>query len=1133
MQASQLYYTACERVRNAGFGVYSQSADIDAKNEASKLQEILQYPAPTGELFKVAEEDIPDRLPLKFAYFQLPTGRWCLGQSLYAGHKYSSEGGDRRHGNYFLHALVFDGDTLDVNPFLLYGSPLLKTKLTYKEWHDDPIERDMPRLELKGGEMAADAAETAAFFTNERARLLPYVVQAAFNSLIPKEMKDTGGNTVMSDNPLYLNDDFHFMKYWFCALGVCIPLSFAKRISFCSYNNDRSVTGSSFMPSIKVKCVPPQSRQFSYEAGGGQYAFDFENGIFNTDFPLSEYVTAVCKAFLENAQAAKTLCSGVDKMLSLGSESADEALRLYYLAKADTASLGGDAVEVGRLLRLLSGRGQQLSDKSLSALAADVSKGGLGADEKCVPVIEYLYQAVGEGDKNALVNYTVCNINSLCKTPEMIAKLLDTMSAATDDNGRDALYASFSSDVEHFCAGPQALGLLKKIYDGSDTGGKLSSALFFLENISLFTEGGQSVAELVEHFYKGLAEDADYVSDFVDFSVGGELTEKCTPYDGASILRHLYGNPPAASEGGGERVEYRKLISEYYLCNLKYFFASAESVVSTLEFFLSCADDRAYLCDSIIDKAFPLCNNSEICRLLKLIHTVPDRQSAADDYFSANADRLIPPENYPNEDYYAALTANRPYDNSEYLKRFDKPENISGFVSQQRYALFRALLTEDENKGALDNTKRVTEFLAAASDNSEVALFRDMCRALKDKKESCLSEAAEKSSLKDLETFCLFYSETENRQLRDRLIERLSVLDQEKLTSAVDYVRVAEGGMTSADYYIIAKKRYAGKDSFCGYLSAARGAYFRDSTEQTEQFAVDFFTEYFNKYRCDRRAAEYRNTLINCFEEIRTDSRFSTAIVLMETIKNKSGAQPFTVTDKPWLEVFARNICFEDFETIEKNVLLLQSKYDNPAKTVRVDCNIFRVLGIRLGLDYYIWSSQRELKAAFNNKNSGEIRKYGVFTKAVNEDRLFSYAVSKADFERINKYIMTDMLKVCYIEPTLTKQLIRHAAAEGAENFPQTFSDAMYGLSSDGKDCRYNIAAANTITFIDLSREVTDMSDTVSLGLEAYFKKLGRKRKELFAQIRQTAGINYKYERLCDYLDEYDRSNKSFLSRFH
>ena len=92
--------------------------------------------------------------------------------------------------------------------------------------------------------------------------------------------------------------------------------------------------------------------------------------------------------------------------------------------------------------------------------------------------------------------------------------------------------------------------------------------------------------------------------------------------------------------------------------------------------------------------------------------------------------------------------------------------------------------------------------------------------------------------------------------------------------------------------------------------------------------------------------------------------------------------------------MFARNICFEDFETIEKNVLLLQSKYDYPAKTVRVDFYIFRVLGIRLGLDYYIWSSQRELKAAFNNKNSGEIRKYGVFTKAENEERLFSYAVS-------------------------------------------------------------------------------------------------------------------------------------------
>ena len=119
----------------------------------------------------------------------------------------------------------------------------------------------------------------------------------------------------------------------------------------------------------------------------------------------------------------------------------------------------------------------------------------------------------------------------------------------------------------------------------------------------------------------------------------------------------------AAGEGGVQEV------IGYYLCNLN-IFSLRRSVVSTLEIFShSRTIGLIYAIQLLI--GFPLCNNSEICRLLKLIHTFLDRQSAADDYFSANADSLYLGE-LPNEDYYAALTANRPYDNSEYLKRFDK-----------------------------------------------------------------------------------------------------------------------------------------------------------------------------------------------------------------------------------------------------------------------------------------------------------------------------------------------------------------------------------------------------------------------------------------------------------------------------
>ena len=97
--------------------------------------------------YNPTEEEIKTLFPKQIAYFVLSTGRKCIAQTTYIGTVYSEGGMDKRTGNFIIHALVFD-ELEDGCAFHSIDNSILKTALTYKEWHDDPIIEDYPTIDV-------------------------------------------------------------------------------------------------------------------------------------------------------------------------------------------------------------------------------------------------------------------------------------------------------------------------------------------------------------------------------------------------------------------------------------------------------------------------------------------------------------------------------------------------------------------------------------------------------------------------------------------------------------------------------------------------------------------------------------------------------------------------------------------------------------------------------------------------------------------------------------------------------------------------------------------------------------------------------------------------------------------------
>jgi hypothetical protein len=318
MLVSQYIYTACGKDRKGAFSVFSKSKDI-TDEESSEIREVMIYKTPSGLPYEPTDQEINEKFPVKFGYFLLSSGRACLAQVCYVGRVYSDN--DSRWGNYIIHAFVFEKKN-DFSPYSFIDNKLFKRKLTQKEWHDDPIPEDYPKIEIpeNGGMLTAE--EMTTFFNEDRKNKLSLLLEAIIQT--------------SPDNVVSFNDDFKNQKCWIKIIGLCLPKQIQNKITFCSHFTNIIVPGN-ISSRIQIRVNRPENPQFNYtqEAQKGHYAFDFGRGILPVSLKPGKYAKSVTELLAVGAFDVVKYADSINKILSVYSVNINEAANLLNLFNAN------------------------------------------------------------------------------------------------------------------------------------------------------------------------------------------------------------------------------------------------------------------------------------------------------------------------------------------------------------------------------------------------------------------------------------------------------------------------------------------------------------------------------------------------------------------------------------------------------------------------------------------------------------------------------------------------------------------------------------------------------------------------------------------------------------------------------
>ena len=314
MLVSQYIYTACGRDRNGAFSVFSKSKDI-SEDESSEIREVMMYKAPPGLPYEPTEQEIEELFPKKFGYFFLSSGRACLAHVCYVGRVYSDL--DTRPGNYIIHAFVFN-KAADFSPYSFIENNIFKRLLTRKEWHDDPIPDELPKIEIPDNGGMLSASEVNSFFNEDRRNKLAILIDAVLKST--------------DENSVCFNDDHKNQKYWFKILSLCLPKEIQNNISFCSHFTNTIVPGN-ISSRIQLKVNRTESSQFSYaqEAQRGRPAFDFQNNTAPPSQKLCKYANNIINHLSSGIFDAVKYSDSINKIISVYSVNINEASDLFSI----------------------------------------------------------------------------------------------------------------------------------------------------------------------------------------------------------------------------------------------------------------------------------------------------------------------------------------------------------------------------------------------------------------------------------------------------------------------------------------------------------------------------------------------------------------------------------------------------------------------------------------------------------------------------------------------------------------------------------------------------------------------------------------------------------------------------------
>lgn len=316
MLASQYIYTACGKDRTGAFSVFSKSKDI-TDQENAEIREMMIYKTPSGLPYEPNDQEIEELFPRKSGYFFLSSGRVCLAQACYVGRVYSDL--DNRVGNYIIHAFVFEKN-VDFAPYSFIEHALFKRMLTKKEWHDDPIPDELPRIEIPENGGMLSMAEVTSFFNEDRKNKIKLLIEAVINS--------------SSENPVFISDEHKNQKYWFKTLGACLPKALLNEVSFCTHFTNTLIPGN-ISSRVRIRANQPENSLFNYaqEAQKGRYAFDFRRNIVPASLKPGKYTESVVKLLSSNMFETVKFVDNINKVMAVYSVDINEASNLINLGQ--------------------------------------------------------------------------------------------------------------------------------------------------------------------------------------------------------------------------------------------------------------------------------------------------------------------------------------------------------------------------------------------------------------------------------------------------------------------------------------------------------------------------------------------------------------------------------------------------------------------------------------------------------------------------------------------------------------------------------------------------------------------------------------------------------------------------------
>lgn len=324
MKAKQFIYTSWKNGNSPskGFMVYSMSEGISADDSAA-IQIALKYLPPAGLPYAPTPEQIESMFPRGCAYFRLPSGKYCIGQSTYIGKDYSG-----RQNNYIIHAFVFD-EKPDFNAFDFIDSTLFKRNLTEEEANADSNPPPLPEVEICAQTPKISDGDLVKFFTPDNAQTLKYLLASVL------EANKTGKG-------IYLYDDYDKLCYWFAAIQKCLPYDLVRDITFTTYGISKSSVFT--LQSLKPSGVVNYRMMLQL----GEYVFNLKEQIINNKVSVGKFVNGVVDAFTKSVSCAKAVVGGIEEYIVMSGNDPDFALVLsdFFSKKFASFKSAGELMDV-------------------------------------------------------------------------------------------------------------------------------------------------------------------------------------------------------------------------------------------------------------------------------------------------------------------------------------------------------------------------------------------------------------------------------------------------------------------------------------------------------------------------------------------------------------------------------------------------------------------------------------------------------------------------------------------------------------------------------------------------------------------------------------------------------------------